>query len=166
MYASSATAIDQGVIVDWPGFQEVYEDSAAVILTPQCDIEHKADFLTVAACVPAMRLVTECNALGKIRDKIGNLMAGKEYRWYWLAPIGHFDIGAVVDFQLVTSTTAVQIEGVPILGALEPPWREHLASQYARYTSRVGLPEESDQQKRARRDAIASELWNRKGSQP
>ena len=145
MYLQEPGPADQGAIVESPIFHQQYSTSAAIILTPRCDIgRDRSDFLTVAACVPP-ESVYEKIAKGTTPKAHSNalvqMMQGRAYRWHWLAPHTRlFPLGAIVDFQCVQFVSEQPfLTEASVLCCLASTWREHLATRYAFYAGRVGV---------------------------
>ena len=144
MYVTNHSSIDQGALVESDLFQPIYVDSAAVVLTPRCDIaQDKAEFLTVAAVVPALVLLRNWKTTRDRRNQLSGIMDGRPARWHWLAPHEAFPEGAIIDFQLIASIDPETLIGASILCALASPWCEHMTARYAAYASRVGVPDVS-----------------------
>lgn len=144
MYAADQSSIDQGALVEYDLFQPIYVDSAAIVLTPRCDIaQDKAEFLTLAAVVPSLILLDQWETLKERENQLAGIMDGRPARWHWLAPHEAFPEGAIIDFQLIASVDPETLIGASILCALASPWCEHMASRYAAYASRVGVPDVS-----------------------
>ena len=142
MYAPDHSSIDQGTLVQSDLFHQVYADSAAVVLTPRCDIEQKkVDFLTLAAVVPALVILQNWEKRNDRRDHLHEIMTGRMVRWHWLAPFDTFPDGAAIDFQLVASVEPTALNDADILTALASPWCEHMSARYAAYAGRVGVPD-------------------------
>lgn len=159
--------IDQGCVVANAPFYAIAARREAIVVTPRCDIEHKLDFLTYCAlyrldefvrgqlagswndgklldAVGAFRPTAaknERNGLRKsVRGDVDRVSQGKYSRYHWLDP---FDGGEprIVDFQLVQSLQAEEASALVLLSALTEPYWEQVASRYAAYMGRVGVPD-------------------------
>ncbi len=141
---------DQGSVVSDDTFQEIYPNSAVIVLTPRCDLveengrARKAEYVTVS---PVVGLAEWAKARGwtsasGLRPHLDEVLRYREVRWHYLAPTEAFPLGAVVDFQLVASTPVEFLDGADELFALPPVYREHLAQRYAYYAGRVGIDEQ------------------------
>lgn len=167
MYAYDHSSIDQGTLVEYDLFQPIYAGSAAIVLTPRCDIaQDKAEFLTLAAVVPSLVLLDQWETLPERRNQLSGIMDDRPARWHWLAPDTAFPYGAVIDFQLVASSASDDLIGATILCALAGPWREHMASRYAAYASRVGIPDVPRAEIRLVRDEILKAYESRGNAPP
>ena len=171
MYAADRSSIDQGALLESGLFRESYADSAAIVLTPRCDIaQEKAEFVTLAAVVPPLVILENWGTTGERRNQLAGIMDGRPARWHWLAPHPPFPFpqGAIIDFQLVASVDMDLLADVTVLCVLESPWCEHMASRYAAYASRVGIPDVPKEDTRRVRDDIlkAYESLGRAPSDP
>ena len=143
--------VDQGSIVEFGGFEEFYAGSCAVVITPRCDIEHKADF--VAVCVVAdprgiLARRAALNTSGKRSRFIEDVLKAQAQRYHWLEAFGGFTEGAIVDFQLVTAVTPDVLAPDTVLEQLTSPYCEQLCARYAAYMGRVGVPDLWDRPER------------------
>lgn len=141
-----AERIDQGFLVETDLFEGQYEAGLAMVMTPQCDLENKADFVSLAGVGLPGEVLDRLGVKSKSKaaDRVGGLVSGREYRWYFLQPtdlVVGFDAGAFVDFQLVTSVSPGLVEDLDIVAALRSPWCQELASRYAAFAGRVGTPD-------------------------
>lgn len=169
MYEAGTPAqVDQGVIVKTALFEPWYPVSAGVILTPRCDIEHKADFLTVCAVVDPASLAAaqKWNDTQPINSHIGSILSGEEFRWHWLEPFPGFDHGAIVDFQLLTSVAVSTLDTATLVKLIADPWRAHLAQRYSSYASRVGVPETTHAERAEKRGAITKSILEQRAAVP
>ena len=85
-------------------------------------------------------------------------MEGRDFRWYWLESFAEFTLGAVLDFEVVTSVAVSSVESSFIASALDGPWREQVSSRYAAYAGRVGVPTLPRLEFQAYRNEIAKEI--------
>ena len=153
--------VDQGVIVATSLFHEFYRDSAALVLTPRCDIaQEKAEFLTLCAVVGPEQVAAGAGwrTLGRLRDELGKIMGGQIYRWHWLDPFGPFQNGAVVDFELVVSVALSTLNDATGIAELASTWREQIATRYAAYAGRIGVPSIPKAEFVARRNEVAQHV--------
>lgn len=142
MYVPDQSSIDQGTLIQSDLFHQVYADSAAIVLTPRCDIaQEKIDFLTVAAVVPALVILQRWEKPKDRGQHLYEIMTGRMVRWHWLARHDVFPDGAAIDFQLVASVEPAALNTANILTALASPWCEHMSARYAAYAGRVGIPD-------------------------
>lgn len=162
MYAVDVpTEPDQGVIVATSLFAAYYPGSAALILTPRCDIaQDKADFLTLCAVAdPGVVLDRdEWKDIGQKRNQLSLMIQQRHARWHWLEPFDGYPQGAIADFQLLASVAPDAMKDVHILTGLASPWREHVNSRYAGYAGRVGVPDVPRNAINEQRDAILRSL--------
>lgn len=140
---AEAERVDQGHLVKTNLFETQYEAGLAVVVTPECDLENKADFVSLAAVGFPQEVMTRIGVTSKSKaaDRVGGLVSGREYRWYFLQPtamVTGFEAGAFVDFQLVTSVPMENSEDLTAVAALRTPWRQEMASRYAAFAGRVG----------------------------
>lgn len=143
-YKPPSDAIDQGDIVSSDVFEQIYGGSCAVVLTPRCDIEWKADFLTLCAVASPHEILRKRATLDttkKRRNFVDSMLKGTNQRFHWLEPIDRFPRGAVADFQLVASIAADVLIPEDVIIRIAGPYCEELSARYAAYMGRVGVPD-------------------------
>ena len=135
--------VEQGSLVKTKVFKNRYTTGIGLVLTPQCDLEHKAEFVTIAGVGDAEDVLEKIgvDSRTKLGKKFKGLISGRDLRWYWLHPeddIKGLQLGGFVDFQLITSLPVAKVLEMPVLGGLEGPWCQQLSARYASYAGRVG----------------------------
>lgn len=140
MFANAPGNADQGSVVDTTAFSDLCAGSVAVIITPRCELEHKAEFVTLAAVCPIDEVARRLGwgTESQLRNRLSNILKNQEYRWHYLTAFGLFNHGAIVDFQLVTSADVSLLDDVDVIATLRDGFREQLAQRYAAYVGRVG----------------------------
>lgn len=150
MTSEPARPVDQGSVVSDATFQEIYPNSAVIVLTPRCDLvadddgrARKAEYVTLSPVVGLAEWakVRGWNSAAGLRPHLDEILKYREVRWHYLGPSTAFPLGAVVDFQLVASTAVEFLDSAQELFALPPVYREHLAQRYAYYAGRIGIDE-------------------------
>ena len=156
-----APDVDQGVVFKTDLFRRTYLDSAAIVVTPKCDVwQDKADFLAVCAVTSPdaiMRLRVEWDSMPSRRSNLEDILRQKHARYHWLGlDLTAFADGAIADFQVIASVAPTSVDGASVFHRLAGPWSEELSARYAAYMGRIGVPdpEWTPQERTAHRDDL------------
>ena len=162
----SQRGIDQGALVRTTEFNDEYDARLAVVLTPECDLaQEKAEFVSLAGvgCSEEVlvRLAKQRSQTGealsdpaktRVKDNVGNMVDGRDYRWYFLKPtdeIPELSLGGFIDFQLIKALPVAKVLTLDVITELDMPWKHEMAARYAAFAGRIGTPEPEKRDRRA-----------------
>lgn len=114
-----------------------------IILTQSCDFNKKINLVLVAPFWP-LKEIEEIYPQMKDDNLKESAKRGYQPSWLILDKLG--DDFLVVDFKSAYSTSLATLKNIvaknPNRWRLNPPYREHLSQEFAKFFMRVGLPKE------------------------
>lgn len=153
MYATQpAPTVDQSVLVKNVYFYSTDDKRNRVVLTPTCDFaQGKVEYVQICALVEAsvfiknLRKTDWQRSNGKdLQNKIKDLAKQKYPRYHWLNPPPNLTEPFIVDFQNIATLPIAEVEQLEIIAYLASPFREQLPARYSAYMSRIGTPDQSE----------------------
>jgi len=140
-YSQPSGVPDQGSLLRSDAFADFYPGSAAIVLTPRCDlVGEDLEYVLLGAVVGLDVLARKKGWLTKqkLGERIPEIVNRTAYRWHYLPPTEGFPFGAAVDFQLVLSADVTVLPELDAISNVREVYREQIAQRYASYTGRVG----------------------------
>lgn len=170
----SSVPIDQGDIFRDIYFAAVDSHTAAVVITPTCDLvqDKEHSFVKLVAVVPLEKVIKAiAGSVGidetffssgeeishtkskKLIKALDNNIDGSLFpRFYFISEFVGVFPHSYVDLQQVFVIPKIQLYSDYIdnrIAKLKSPWREQIVAQYSGYSMRVGVPEYSEQEIRS-----------------
>ena len=160
--------VDQGFVLGGYRLSERIPPVPIIIITPTCDFHQSKDFLSAAVALPVLPCSVFMQTVAQLRhipwdsaqrradlrdlgsDKrqsfrnaVSRLLNGNIQSLHYLPPLpllGH----SFVQFDNPVSVPLTEVEQLPFIAVMHPPYREHLATRFCSYYLRVGTEDFPD----------------------
>jgi hypothetical protein len=162
VFSEQPPSLAQGAILRDVPFPIVDSLGLGVLLTPECDLaQDKAETGLLVLLADAQELFVEMarsstalldadgnfvsnpskNAEGTLKGRIRDVQLNRTPRYHWLDALPTAGGPFVADFQFLTCLAIEEVQRLEVVGNLADPFRSSIATRYAAYAGRVGIPD-------------------------